>query len=257
MYIVMQVCLPTDTYTMRMRMYVISSVLIYLGACLLALVAGAYAYGRFEAWIQTQPRALTSSQVLWPEVPPMTPLPTLTRTPLPTPTPTPTPTPGPPVWVEIPQINVDRAIVPIGTVDRGGRLEWDDDQLFATASRRDLVGHLEGSANPGQPGNCILIGHNYNRGWYNWTGVFYSLHRLRPGDVVQVYNEDDALFTYQVDRVEEVPWRSWSTADTMTHIVYLSPTPDETLTLVTCGGANLAPFPSRIYVIAKRVVGEE
>jgi LPXTG-site transpeptidase (sortase) family protein len=239
---------------MQERIRVISSVLIYVGSCLLISVVGIYAYGHFEAWIQTQPRALVSTQVLWPEVPPLTPLPS--PTPIPSPTPTPIPTPGPPVHIEIPTLRVDRAIVPVDTVMRGERLEWNADQLFATASRRDLVGHLEGSTNPGQYGNIVLIGHNYNRG-YNWAGVFYSLHVLKEGDDIHLLNEDNVRFVYRVREVNKVTWRAYSNADVMTHITYLSPTQDETLTLVTCGGANIAPFPSRIYVIAKRVSEEE
>ena len=228
--------------------------------CVLALVVGAYAYGRLEAWVQAQHRVLVSTQVAWPQVPPMTPLPSPTPIPSPTlsptPTPTPTPTPGPPVHIEIPSLRVERAIVPVGTVTGRQGVEWDAEQLFATSNRRDLVGHLEDSANPGQAGNVVLIGHNYNRGLYNWRGVFYSLHTLKPQDVVNVVNENDEVFAYQVERVEKVPWRSSST-DTLTHIVYLSPTRDETLTLVTCGGANFAPFPSRIYVVAKRHIEQE
>jgi hypothetical protein len=143
--------------------------------------------------------------MIWPDVPPLTPLPT------------PTPVPQPPVCIE-------RTIVPVGTVLRGGTLEWDADNLFATSNRRDLVGHLEGTANPDQRGNIVLIGHNYNRG-YSWRGVFYALNRLQAG----------------------------STANTLAHIAHLAPTQDETMTLITCGGANLAPFPSRLYATAKRV----
>ena len=47
-----------------------------------------------------------------------------------------------------------------------------------------------------------------------------------------------------------------SAANMLAHITYLAPTQDETLTLVTCGGANFAPFPSRLYVTAKSVYVE-
>jgi LPXTG-site transpeptidase (sortase) family protein len=164
--------------------------------------------------------------------------------------------PGPPVWIEIPKLGVDRAIVPVGTVVRDEQVEWNAEGLFATQNRRDLVGHLEGTANPGQPGNVVLIGHNYNRGIYNWKGVFYSLRLLEVGDAVSILNQDDILFTYQVEQVEELPWPPRSSADTFQHILHLAPTTDERLTLVTCGGANFAPFPSRLYVTAKRVFGE-
>ena len=97
----------------------------------------------------------------------------------------------------------------------------------------------------------MLIGHNFNRGIYHWLGVFHSLHTMKPQDIVYLASESDEVFTYQVERVEKVPWRSYN-SDALAHIVRLSPTRDETLTLVTCGGANFAPFPSRIYVIARR-----
>lgn len=238
----------------RKRLLAISSGLIGLGAYLLTVTIGFYAYGRFEAWAEAQPRALTSTQMIWPEVPPVTPLPSPTPTLLPTPTPT--LTPGPPVWIEIPKLSVKRAIVPVGTIVRGEQVEWDAESLFATQNRSDLVGHLEGTTNPGQPGNVILIGHNYNRGIYNWKGVFYSLHLLGKGDKISLANQDNTIFTYEVDQVNKVPWPPSSTADIFSHIVYLSPTYDETLTLVTCGGANFAPFPSRLYVTAKRTLAE-
>ncbi len=237
------------------RMLTISSVLIFLGSLLLIAVLSLYVYGRVQAWIVTQPRALVSAQIVWPDVPPLTPLPS--PTPLPTPAPTPTPIPKPPVWIEIPKLGIERTIVPMGTVLRGEQLEWDADSLFATTNRRDLVGHLEGSSNPGQPGNIILAGHNYNRGLYNWTGVFYALKRLRQGDVIYLLNEDDERFTYQVEQVDQVPWQTGSTTNRLTHIAYFSLTQDETLTLATCVGANFSPFPSRLYVTAKRVEDEK
>lgn len=242
--------------TRQRRISVVSSVLLFSGSCLLIIVFITYLYTRFEAWAQTQPRALTSDQMVWFEVPPMTPLPSPTVTPLPTATPTPTPTPGPPVQIKIPKIQVERAIVPVGLVNRGGRLEWDAQSLFATSGRRDVVGHLDGTANPGQQGNIILIGHNYNRGAYNWLGVFYSIHQLKEGDVIYLLNENNDIFSYQVEKVDKVRWKSYSDANALKHVVYLSPTQDETLTLVTCGGANFAPFPSRVYVVAKPLADE-
>jgi LPXTG-site transpeptidase (sortase) family protein len=155
--------------------------------------------------------------------------------------------------VTIERLGIKRAIVPVGLVTRGGRLQWDDQRLFATSSRRDLVGHLEGTGNPGQPGNVVLIGHNYNRGAWYWYGVFYSIQRLRAGDLIHLLNTDNELYTYRVENVNKIRLRSYLDASTPIHATYLAPTVDETLTLVTCGGANIAPFPSRVYVTAKRV----
>jgi LPXTG-site transpeptidase (sortase) family protein len=231
-----------------------SSGLVGLGAFVLTVTIGLFVYGQFEAWAQTQPRALASAHMIWPDVPPVTPIPSPTPT-LP-PTPTPTPTSGPPVWLEIPKLGVDRAIVPVGTVVRDEEVVWDVESLFATQNRHDLVGHLAGSANPGQPGNVILAGHNYNWGVFNWTGVFYSLSLIEEGDTITLLNQEDVVFIYQVEQVEELPWPPRSTTDAFLHTVHLSPTHDEMLTLVTCVGANFAPFPSRLYVTAKRVFGE-
>jgi LPXTG-site transpeptidase (sortase) family protein len=234
------------------------SILIATGACLLAVVVSAVIYGRVDAWVYAQPRVLVSTQIAWPKVPPMTAMPSPTPVPSPTctSTPTPTPTPGLPVHIEIPSLGIERAIVPVGTVAGEQGAEWDAEKLFATSSRRDLVGHLEGTARPGQPGNVVLIGHNYNRGHYNWLGVFYALQTIEQDAVVRVVNENDEVLTYRVDGVDKVPWRS-AAADALAHVLYLSPTRDETLTLVTCGGANFAPFPSRIYVTAKRELVDE
>lgn len=244
-------------------MSVLGSILRATGSCLLILVVAIYAYGRFEAWAERQPRALTSSKIVWSEVPPlgslslptMTPLPATvpiaTVTPLPAPIPTEGPTPGPPVLIRIDKLGVKRAIVPVGQVKRRGKLEWDTDRLFATSNRRDLVGHLQNTANPGEPGNIVLTGHNYNRGAYNWVGVFNRIGRLRKGDIIVLVNETDERFRYEVAQVEKVPLKN-----TLQHVGKLGPTRDETLTLATCGGANLAPFPSRLYVTAKRLPSE-
>lgn len=247
--------------TNKKWLFSLSSFLFSIGFCLILLTMGLFTYNYFQTWIINQPRAIASNHMIWPEVPPITPLPSPSPTSLPSPTPTiiptPTPTPGPPIQVEIPKINVKRAVIPIDTITRNGQLEWDIEKLFATQNRHDLVGHLQGSTNPGQLGNIVLTGHNYNWGYYNWTGVFYSLNQLQKGDIVHLYSEEDRHYLYQVEQIEELIWQEGVVADIFSHIAFLSPTQNETLTLITCGGANLAPFPSRIYVRAKRIPTEE
>ena len=125
------------------------------------------------------------------------------------------------------------------------RLEWDTDALFATESRRDLVGQLATSLDPGQGGNVILVGHNYDWGRYNWEGVFLHLGDVEPGNRMTVYTRDGGAYNYIVERVEKVPSR-----DTSRHDAYLWPTDHEQLTLVTCGGPNFGRWSLRIYVIA-------
>lgn len=249
--------------TRRNRHLATSYGLVGLGIGLLILVAGLYLYGQFEAWVEAQPRALTNARMIWPEELPLHLLPTPvswpTSTPRPTalPTPTVTPTPTPkthtPAFVSIPKLGIERTIIPVGLVMRGGQREWDTDKLFATRDRRDMVGHLEGTANLGQSGNIVLTGHNYNRGMYNWLGVFYPLGRLSKGDMVYVLSKDNVRFSYQVVDSEKVNWPPRTASDALKHVAHLTSTADETLTLMTCGGANFAPFPSRLYVTAKRI----
>ena len=246
----------------RKSLLVASYGLIGLGIGVLIFVTGLFLYGRFAAWVIAQPRALADARMIWPaELPPdllPTPISRPTRTPLPLPTPSSTPiaTSTPkieiPALIAIPKLGIERAIIPLGRVTRGVQSEWDTDKLFATRDHRDLVGHLEGTANLGQHGNVILTGHNYNRGAYDWWGVFYTLDRLGKGDIVYVTSKNNVRFSYRVVQIEKVNWPPRSPAELLKHVAHLTSTADETLTLVTCGGANFVPFPSRLYVTAKR-----
>lgn len=158
---------------------------------------------------------------------------------------------SPVVRIVIPALGISRAVVPVGFRSDGrGRLEWDADALFATGNRPDLVGQPIGSPNPGQGGNIILIGHNYNRVDLGWEGVFVNLKRLRKGDLIILHTEDGRKFTYEVQQVKQVAWRSQSAAELEKHFRFLGPAVSERLTLVTCGGANIWPFPARVYVVA-------
>lgn len=149
----------------------------------------------------------------------------------------------------IPSIKVKRAVMEIGLVDGPRGPQWDTDRLFATRNRLDLVGHLAGSAFPGEAGNTILVGHNYD---YIGNGVFVNLQRVDEGDKIIVTTEDGLEYVYQVDKVKVVPYPG-SASDQERHLRFLSPTPDERLTLVTCGGVRIEFFNKRVYVIAHRI----
>jgi LPXTG-site transpeptidase (sortase) family protein len=130
-----------------------------------------------------------------------------------------------------------------------GQLEWNTDSLFANANRSDLVGQLATSVNPGDGGNIILVGHNYNNGW-NWAGVFVNLDNLAPGDKIVLHTESGGAFDYQVQKVKKVPWQQQNAAELEKHEKYIWPTEREQLTLVTCGGSYLTSWSARIYVVA-------
>ncbi len=160
---------------------------------------------------------------------------------------------GPVVRLVIPSLQIDRAVVPITVRMSGGTVEWDTDKLFATRNRLDLVGQPEISTNPAEGGNVILVGHNYDNGVFIWEGVFVDIKSIQPGAEISLYTEGGGQFRYVVQQVKKVSWSSKSAEELERHARFLGPQPDETLTLVTCGGANIWPWPARIYVVAKPV----
>jgi hypothetical protein len=238
--------------------------LVLMGGLVL-LVGGAYgAFSLLNTWLMGQDRYLQGQGLAAIPVPAMTwtpspmptetPLPTITATPTPIPSPTPTPQPEPPpapVQIRIPALGVNRSIVALPRVrDRQtGAWTWNVDRLFRSG-RSDLVGHWEGSAYPGQEGNMILVGHNYG---YGYNGVFVRLGSLRLGQEVYVINKAGQTFVYQVTEVERLRWRLKNFGELTRHLRYLSPGGPERLTLVSCAGANIEPFPQRVYVVAEPV----
>jgi LPXTG-site transpeptidase (sortase) family protein len=165
--------------------------------------------------------------------------------------PQPNPGAGPIIRVVIPSLNIERAVIPVGLKrDSGKQLTWNTDVLFSTNNRSDLIGQASTSVNPGEGGNIILIGHNYNNGWYSPAGVFVNLAKIQPGSKIQVTTRDGGDFTYEVKLVKKVPWQKQNSAELEKHHKYLWPTENEQLTLVTCGGANFGVWSARIYVVA-------
>jgi LPXTG-site transpeptidase (sortase) family protein len=112
------------------------------------------------------------------------------------------------------------------------------------------VGQVITSVNPGDGSNIVLVGHNYNRGYYAWEGVFKNLKKLQPGDKIVLYAEDGSKHRYYVKKVVDVPWVYKTTSELEKHLRYLGPKPEERVTLVTCGGP-FGVWSARIYVIAK------
>jgi LPXTG-site transpeptidase (sortase) family protein len=159
--------------------------------------------------------------------------------------------PSLPVQIRIPALDIRRSIIelPLTRNPRTGAWTRDLDTLLRSR-RRDLVGHWGGSANPGQAGNTILVGHNYG---YGFQAVFVRLGRLKAGQEILVVNEEGETFTYEVKTVDRVKWRRKDLEEATQHSGFLAPGGPERLTLVTCGGASVEPFPERIYVVAEPV----
>lgn len=98
------------------------------------------------------------------------------------------------------------------------------------------VGHMDQSALPGQQGNVVLAAHR--------DSYFRSLRDIRKGDEINVTTQDGQR-EYKVDSTEIV---------SPTDVSVAGPTPDPTLTLITC-----YPFyyighaPKRFIVRAKEI----
>jgi hypothetical protein len=196
------------------------------------------------------PTAIPNSPT--PDLPSPTPSPTATpETAEPAlPTPAPVNSTGRIVRLVIPRLGVERAVVPLGFTNKGqGGVDWNTDKLFATANRKDLIGQTITSVNPGEGGNIVLMGHNYDNGYYAWEDAFVNIKSLVPGDQIIAYTEGGGEYHYAVQLVKKVPWREENAAEAAKHFKYLGPTPGEQLTLVTCGGANFI-WQSRLYVVA-------
>jgi LPXTG-site transpeptidase (sortase) family protein len=239
----------------------LSNLLFALGTLSLLAAMTYGAYSMLNTWLMGQNRYLVSHDIGLISVPAMTwtpsPTPTATMpptftptpTPIPSPTPTATPKPPPaPVQIRIPALGVTRSIVPLPRVHdrRTGAWTWNTKPLFRSG-RTDLVGHWQGSACPGQPGNMVLVGHNYG---YGYNGVFVRLGSLRAGQKVYIINKAGQTFTYQVTTVKRLRWRLKNFDELTQHLSMLALGGPERLTLVSCAGADFEPFPERVYVVA-------
>jgi sortase A len=100
------------------------------------------------------------------------------------------------------------------------------------------VGHLDGTALPGQAGNVVLAGHR--------DTFFRSLQGVRVGDGITL-RTDAGSFGYVVESTEVVP---------PTDVQVIQPTGGRTLTLVTCYPFwYIGPAPNRFIVRARQVAG--
>jgi len=107
------------------------------------------------------------------------------------------------------------------------------------ADRKELKlgpGHLADTALPGSPGNCVIAGHRDTQ--------FRALRNIQVGEEIGV-ERGGATFIYRVTETQVVAPTDTSSLD---------PTPNSTLTLVTCYPFYyVGPAPKRFVVRAKLV----
>ena len=148
---------------------------------------------------------------------------------------------SPPVRLHLPAVGIDTKVVPVGwdmipaPNGQGMKAEW---QVADYA-----VGHHKGSANPGQPGNVVMSGHVDYKGQ-----VFRDLHKSTKGDQVIVYTEK-GQYLYVITNMVIVEEVGVSDEQKKLNAAYMNPTPDPTLTMITCFPYGVDTH--RLIVIAK------
>jgi sortase A len=101
---------------------------------------------------------------------------------------------------------------------------------------RRAVGHLSGTALPGQAGNVALAGHR--------DTFFRALRLIRPGDII-TFKIPGQQFQYAVETTRVVQPNDTSV---------LEPSAGEQLTLITCFPFSyIGPAPDRFVVVAKQI----
>jgi LPXTG-site transpeptidase (sortase) family protein len=140
------------------------------------------------------------------------------------------------VRLEIPSIKLQTQVVQGGIVeDAHGNPAWQT-LPFVAVHYGDLTALV------GQRSNAVIAGHVVTLSEGN---VFRFLYQLDFDDEIKVWDDHDQERDYSVVDVKLVPPTDTSVMD---------PTPDETLTLITCGGTFdpvRREFSERLVVVAK------
>ena len=120
--------------------------------------------------------------------------------------------------IQIPSIQVDAKVVPLGLTEDG---------VLETPADVDEAGWWSGGSRVGTPGPAVFVAH---RDSAHGPALFYALPTLEPGMAIHVFDARDIKYTYVVDRLER------HDRDTFPTQAVYGATPRPTLRLLTCGG---------------------
>lgn len=116
-----------------------------------------------------------------------------------------------------------------------------------------VVSWYKQTAELGEAGNVVMAGHvDY---WDVGPAVFFNLKDLAEGDEIRVTGEDGSDYAYAVEWLETFDVADL-TSETIADIV--GPTPEQSLTLITCGGEfdyATGEYLSRMVVRAQLIDG--
>jgi Sortase domain len=122
-----------------------------------------------------------------------------------------------PVRLQIEAIGVDSRLMELG-LKADGTMQVPPSGFPA--------GWYMGAPTPGELGPAIIAGHVDWKG----PGVFYDLHKLKPGDLVAVTRKDGSKPVFRVTRVQQFPKDQFPTKSVYGNIDHAG------LRLITCGG---------------------
>jgi LPXTG-site transpeptidase (sortase) family protein len=148
------------------------------------------------------------------------------------------PSKAPVARLELPSLNVSAPVVSLGVLEGG---------VMESPHTPTDVGWYRFSAQPGTTGNAVFAGH-VDYASYG-PAVFYRLRDLKTGDVIRVLLEDGTTVVYQVTSSQIYE------ADSAPVQEIVGPTPNQTITLITCTGVfdrNALDYDKRLVVKGER-----
>ena len=122
--------------------------------------------------------------------------------------------------IRITRIGVDASVVTMGLLPDG---------TMESPPKPELVAWYGFTTKPGMGGNAVLSGHLDYRNY--GPAVFANLKKLVAGDVIEIVLADGTVIKYEVTGVKQYP------VELVPMREVLAQTADESLTLITCGGA--------------------
>ncbi len=168
--------------------------------------------------------------------------------PIRTPTPGPTPTPSdqfpPGSAAPVSRLIIEKAKIDAPVVVKG----VDEQGVMQSPDNAYDTAWYNFSAHPGAQGNAVFAGHvDYIR---VGKAVFWNLKDLVAGDLIQVRLADGTVYTYAVDSL----W-PYDAATAPVDLI-VGPTPNQTVTLITCSGTFnpvTHQYDKRLVVRAQRI----
>jgi hypothetical protein len=125
---------------------------------------------------------------------------------------------SPPQRVKISTINVDASVVSLN-LNLDGTLE--------VPKKSEVVGWYVGSPAPGSLGPAVLVGHLDS---FNGPAVFQNLHKLKPGDAIEITRQDGSAVTFKVTNSQKYSQDDFPTNEVYGSLDYAG------LRLITCAG---------------------